>query len=35
MKTLNIPLEDKDFDKLNKKKGDMSWRSFVMKLVEE
>ena len=35
MKTLNIPLEDIDYNKLNEKKGNLSWRSFVMKLIEE
>ena len=35
MKTLNIPLEDVDYQKLLDKKGDISWREFIMKLAEE
>jgi len=34
MKTLNIPLEDVDYQKLTEKKGDISWREFVLKLIE-
>lgn len=34
MKTLNIPLEDKEFEKLEKIKGNMTWREFLIKLTE-
>ena len=34
MKTLNIPLEDKDFKELEKKKGELSWRDFILKLLK-
>ena len=31
MKTLNIPLDDEDFKKLNNLKGDkLSWRDFLL-----
>jgi len=30
MKTLNIPMEDKEYDELQKAKGDKSWREFVL-----
>jgi len=31
MKTLNIPLEDKDYEKLSKMKGKkISWRDFLL-----
>jgi hypothetical protein len=32
MKTLNIPLEDKEFIILEKKKGKLSWHDFIMQL---
>jgi len=34
MKTINIPLEDKDYKKLKEKKGKLSWRAFILKLKE-
>ena len=34
MKTLNIPLEDKEYSALEKAKGEMTWREFVLKLVK-
>jgi len=30
MKTLNIPLEDKEYDTLMKSKGEKSWREFIL-----
>lgn len=34
MKTLNIPLDDTDFELLNEAKGEeISWREFIMTLV--
>jgi len=34
VKTLNIPLEDSNYDKLLKAKGESNWRDFVMQLVK-
>lgn len=33
MKTLNIPLEDKEYEELNDAKGERNWHDFVMLLV--
>lgn len=30
MKTLNIPLEDNDYNKLNSLKKKLSWKDFIM-----
>ena len=35
MKTLNIPLEDKEYRALSKVKGNKTWREFLLKLIEE
>lgn len=35
MKTLNIPLEDKEFNLLEKEKGEMNWHDFIMQLAKE
>lgn len=35
MKTLNIPLEDKEYNRLSEKKGEMNWHDFVMRLAED
>ena len=35
MKTLNIPLEDKDYKALSKVKGNKTWREFLLKLIDE
>jgi hypothetical protein len=35
MKTLNIPLEDKEFSLLERKKGDLTWHDFIMSLIKE
>ena len=35
MKTLNIPLEDKEYKALSKVKGNKTWREFLLKLIEE
>lgn len=32
MKTLNIPLEDSDYEELENAKGELSWREFVLTL---
>lgn len=34
MKTLNIPLEDKEHEALSKIKGNNTWREFIMQLAE-
>jgi hypothetical protein len=35
MKTLNIPLEDKEHKALSKVKGNKTWREFLLKLIDE
>jgi len=35
MKTLNIPLEDKEYKALSKVKGNKTWREFLLKLIDE
>ena len=35
MKTINVTFEDKDYQKLIKKKGTLSWREFILKLTNE
>lgn len=35
MRTINITLEDQDFDKLTEKKGTLTWEKFIMKLAED
>jgi len=35
MKTLNIPLEDKEYEELLKRKGKISWHDFVMCLNDK
>lgn len=35
MKTLNIPLEDKDYNALKKVKGNKTWREFLLRLIDE
>ena len=35
MKTLNIPLEDKEHEALSKAKGNQSWHDFVMQLAKK
>ena len=34
MKTINVTFEDKEYKKLIKKKGKLSWHNFIMKLIE-
>jgi hypothetical protein len=33
MKTLNVTLEDTEYDKLAKLKGDLTWHDFLVSLV--
>jgi len=35
MKTLHIPLDDEDYKKLEKAKGDLTWKEFVLQLVKK
>jgi hypothetical protein len=30
MKTIHIPLEDKEFDLVRRKKGKLTWKEFIM-----
>jgi len=34
VKTLNIPLDEKDYERLAKAKGKKSWRDFIMELAK-
>jgi hypothetical protein len=34
MKTLNIPLEDEEYDALDKARGDLTWREFLFKKIK-
>lgn len=34
MKTVHIPMDDEDYEKLVKAKGDKSWLEFVMHLIK-
>lgn len=34
MKTLNIPLEDKEYKQLEKAKGNKTWKEFILSLIE-
>lgn len=34
MKTINVPFEDKEMEKLEKLKGKTSWHDFIMELAE-
>jgi hypothetical protein len=33
MKTLHVPFEDKEYNKLKKKKGELTWKEFLLKLI--
>jgi len=35
MRTVNETFEDKEFEQLKKKKGDRSWRDFILDLIKE
>ena len=35
MKTLNIPLEDKEYEALKENKKDLSWRDYILTLVKK
>ena len=34
MKLLNVWFENKDFEQLKKKKGELMWREFILTLLE-
>ena len=33
MKTLNIHFDDEEIERLEKRKGDLSWKEFILTLV--
>jgi hypothetical protein len=33
MKTINVPLEDEEYLRLERAKGQMTWREFIMTLA--
>jgi len=35
MKTLYIPLEDKEYEKLKKVKGKQTWRELIMSMIKK
>jgi len=35
MKSINIYLDDDEFDALKEKKGDLSWHDFILQLIRE
>jgi len=35
MKTINISFEDKEYKKLIKSKGELSWKAYIMKEVNK
>jgi len=35
MKTLNIPLDDEEFKKLEKAKGNLTWKEFILDLIKK
>jgi len=35
MRTLNIPLEDKRFEELEKKKGKRTWQEFIDDIISD
>ena len=34
MKTINVTFEDEEHERLVKKKGNLSWHDFILKLAE-
>ena len=34
MKTINVTFEDKEIERLEKKKGSLSWHDFILKTGE-
>jgi len=35
MKAINVYFDDDDFKKLEKEKGELSWRDYILKLFKE
>ena len=35
MKSINVYFEDEEYKKLRKKKGDLTWHDFILKLLEK
>jgi len=35
MKTINVTFEDEEHKKLTEKKGELSWREFILKLTDD
>ena len=35
MKSINVTFEDEEFKRLEKAKGEKSWREFILQLVKE
>jgi predicted CopG family antitoxin len=35
MKAINVTFEDKEHEELSKKKGELSWHDFILKLIED
>jgi len=34
MKTINVTFEDKEFKELEKRKANLSWREFILKIIQ-
>lgn len=34
MKSINVYFENKEFEKLSRAKGDLSWHDFIMNLIK-
>jgi len=35
MRSIQVYFDDEDFERLEKQKGDLSWREYIMKLLEK
>jgi len=35
MKSINVYFEDEDYKRLEKEKGSLTWRDFILKLLEK
>jgi len=34
MKSINVYFDEKEYKKLRKEKGDLTWRDFILKLIK-
>jgi hypothetical protein len=34
VRTLNVPMDEKDYERLLKAKGNKTWRDFIMELAQ-